>query len=126
MRSLKKEDTAVFFFAGHGCEYKNSNYLITQQGCARDDELPDEAFKVQDLLDDMEDKARLSLIILDCCRTFEGMHRSTRAGSREPEGIKVVPSRPSRRELFSQASICPSVLISHTLRWTRGHEELRA
>eukprot|EP00908_Phaeocystis_cordata_P000663 Transcript_10727.p2 GENE.Transcript_10727~~Transcript_10727.p2 ORF type:complete len:175 (+),score=59.03 Transcript_10727:283-807(+) len=78
-------DAALFFFAGHGCEYENDNWLISKEGWPSDDrDIPRWTLNVRsELLGQMQKAgARLTVLLLDCCRVFEGMHRSTRAGGR--------------------------------------------
>ena len=55
--SIKENDTAVFFFAGHGSEYKNENYLTTSDLPDDDRKLPRMALKVQEVLRNMEETA---------------------------------------------------------------------
>jgi len=83
---------ATFFFAGHGCEYENQNYLMTTTLCGDDRDLPRLAVSAHEIQREMEQSGCLfPVIILDCCRSFMGMSRSTRAPSKgmvkmEPAG----------------------------------------
>jgi len=82
--------SAVFFFAGHGCEYQNQNYLMTTTECPDERDLPKKAVSAHEVQRDMEDSGCLfPVLILDCCRVFEGMSRGTRA---PPKGMaEMVP-----------------------------------
>jgi len=88
---LSKDVTsAVFFFAGHGCEYQNQNYLMTTTECPDERDLPKKAVSAHEVQRDMEASGCLfPVLILDCCRVFEGMSRGTRA---PPKGMaEMVP-----------------------------------
>ena len=69
--ALRDGDEAVFYFAGHGVEWRESNWLVGQaipQGNQWMD-LQQYALDVQAILDDMEARGtRFALLILDCCR----------------------------------------------------------
>ena len=83
---------AMFFFAGHGCEYQNQNYLMTTTECPDERDLPKKAVSAHEIQKNMEQSGCLfPVVVLDCCRVFEGMTRSTRAPSKgmakmEPNG----------------------------------------
>ena len=82
--TIQPGDVALFFFAGHGCEYKNDNWLLSADGIPPDErDLPRVAINVRETLDDMRQAgAGLQVVLLDCCRIFEGMTRRARAGTR--------------------------------------------
>ena len=74
---LNPGDLALFYFAGHGCEFKNSNYLICSDTPVADKWLKKKAINAQELLEGLqEQRAAFSVMLLDCCRTFKGMNRS--------------------------------------------------
>ncbi len=71
-------ECALLYFAGHGVEYYDENYLLV-----KDTKIPEgstdpermkrklrtEMLSLQGMVDDMEDtKANIKLVILDCCR----------------------------------------------------------
>lgn len=73
-------DEVVFFYAGHGVQLANSNYLLPVDINADDAEtVKDESIPLQRVLDDLNDaKVRLSIAIIDACRDnpFKGKGRS--------------------------------------------------
>ncbi len=74
----------LFYFAGHGMQVKGKNYLIpVQSGIRREDEVPYNAFDVNQLLAKMDSAHNgLNLVILDACRNnpFERSFRSGLVG----------------------------------------------
>jgi len=72
---LGENDTAVFFFAGHGFEYDNQNWLIATDEFVDgqnldEEEIPQMSYSVHDLQTRMERTCMFPVIILDCCRKF--------------------------------------------------------
>ena len=66
---LLVEDTyAVFYFAGHGFECGGRSYLMPVN--ATDSYLPNENMASSEVFCSMQEtKAKLNVILLDCCRT---------------------------------------------------------
>jgi len=83
----------VFWYAGHGIQAKDENYLIpVGADIQREADLEDEAVsvrKVMSLLDDARN--RLNLVVLDACRN-NPFPAAGRSGTR---GLKVVTSAPA-------------------------------
>ena len=80
VEKVQKGDAVLVYFAGHGCEYQNKNYLLPLDFPKDDKKLPRKSINLHDLLDELRDKgARFILVLLDCCREFAGMTRSTRS-----------------------------------------------
>ncbi len=63
-------DEVAFFFAGHGVQIANSNYLVPIDVNGEGEiQMRDEAISLQRVLDDMsEKKAKFTLAIIDACR----------------------------------------------------------
>jgi formylglycine-generating enzyme required for sulfatase activity len=62
-------DVAVLFYAGHGIEVGQTNYLIPVDArLATDYDVEDEAVALERVLQAMEPARRLRLVILDACR----------------------------------------------------------
>ncbi|NVO08055.1 MAG: caspase family protein, partial [Rhodoferax sp.] len=63
-------DEVVVFYAGHGVQLGNANYLLPIDIKGDDEEqVKDEAIQLQRILDDMsERKAKLTLAVVDACR----------------------------------------------------------
>ena len=91
--TLAQGDAGVFFFAGHGAEFKNSNYLLAAEKIPRDTLLPKKAMNAQEILEAMEASgARFNILFLDCCREFRGMTRSARGST--SRGLGPMPLAP--------------------------------
>ena len=69
-RSLNAGDLAVFYFAGHGVEYKGTNYLIPtdDEEIAFAEDVPDWAYPAPRLLERLSATGATGVIILDACR----------------------------------------------------------
>ena len=80
IKNVAGGDEVVFFYAGHGVQLANSNYLLPVDINADDAEtVKDESIPLQRVLDDLNDaKVRLSIAIIDACRDnpFKGKGRS--------------------------------------------------
>ena len=65
----KGADIAVVFFAGHGIQIADQNYLIPVDAkLAQDYDAMDEAISLERIIEAIEPAARLRLVILDACR----------------------------------------------------------
>ncbi len=79
-QNLAGGDEVLFFFAGHGVQMGNANYLlpIDVQG-DHEDQVKDEAILLQKVLDDLEEKkTKFALAVIDACRDnpFKGKGRA--------------------------------------------------
>lgn len=66
---LEFDDTALFFYAGHGMQLGSDNYVLpvdAQPGTEA--ELTETSVRVQTILASMENAARTRIVILDACR----------------------------------------------------------
>ena len=84
-RELKeKRGVGLFYYAGHGLQIDNRNYLIpVDTPLEEEDEVPFESIDVGSVLAKMESAGNsLNLLILDACRNnpFPGQFRSTNRG----------------------------------------------
>lgn len=79
-------DEVAFFFAGHGVQLANTNYLLPIDVAGEGEEqIKDEAISLQRILDDMSDKkVKFTLAMIDACRDnpFKGSGRSIGGGAR--------------------------------------------
>jgi hypothetical protein len=90
LRNFKSQveagDEVAFFYAGHGVQLANTNYLLPVDVAGEGEEqIKDEAISLQRILDDMADKkAKLTLAMIDACRDnpFKGSGRSIGGGAR--------------------------------------------
>ncbi|GBF26904.1 hypothetical protein MnTg02_01947 [bacterium MnTg02] len=66
---LSDADVALFFYAGHGVQYQNVNYLIPVDAALRDEfRLKRETIALGDIIEQMEGRVPLNLVFLDACR----------------------------------------------------------
>lgn len=91
--TLKAEDVALFFYAGHGAQVKGENYLIPTDAPLgmKEYEAPDYNLPANLILAAMEESGSLlNIVILDCCRDnpFARGWRSTSAGLAEMKAPK--------------------------------------
>lgn len=77
---LKLGGVGVFYYAGHGVQFNNSNYLLPVDADIQDEtELQSRAYDVTEMQSKMDSaKNRLNIIILDACRD-DPILRSTRS-----------------------------------------------
>jgi uncharacterized caspase-like protein len=79
-RKANNADAALFYFAGHGIQIKNQNYLMPVDAAVRSEaDAVDEGVNVNFPLEEMDNaKARVNLVMLDACRNndFSGKFRS--------------------------------------------------
>lgn len=108
VRKLKPEDSALFYFAGHGIEVDGENYLIPTEANLRSKAyVEDEALRVSFIFDELRDaNVRLSIIVLDACRNNPFARVRSIAGtglsipSTVPAGsILIYPTAPGKTAL---------------------------
>lgn len=68
--SMRADGVAVFYFAGHGVQVKDRNYLLpVDADIQREDEIPYATLDVNQVLDKMDRaRSRVNVVILDACR----------------------------------------------------------
>lgn len=98
-------DVAVVYYAGHGIELDNTNYLIpVDASLETDTDIYDEAFPLDRLLVAVEPARKLRLIILDACRDnpFSKTMKRTVASRAIGRGLaKVEPASPNTMIAFA-------------------------
>ena len=84
--SLRSEDEALFFFSGHGMQRDDDNFLFGSDADV-DSSTPvftinTQGINVTQLVQAMEEKAKLALLFLDACRTIQlpGSKGQTKGG----------------------------------------------
>ena len=88
LSKLGPNDTALFFYAGHGVQIENENFLVPV-----DFEAPDSVvaakfrlFSVAQLLDGLRNRPKRSIVILDACRSNPiAQQKSLTAGLAQPQ-----------------------------------------
>jgi uncharacterized caspase-like protein len=101
-RKLKKSDIGLFYYAGHGVQIDNSNYLLPTDLKGSDiqetDDLRHNAFPLNELMDRMRDASTNNIIILDACRDNPFLAKISRSASR---GLAKVSTPASTSILYS-------------------------
>ncbi|CAF4994682.1 unnamed protein product, partial [Rotaria sp. Silwood1] len=95
--SIESDDMVLFYFAGHGIQWEDQNYLIPKDiptlfGAA----LNKNAINAQDILDTLSDRnPYVTIFLLDCCRVYhlrnpEVDARGTDASNPKSAGLKAM------------------------------------
>ena len=108
LRTFKSQveagDEVAIFYAGHGIQLENTNYLIPIDVAGESpDQVKDEAIPLQRVLDDMtERKAKLTLALIDACRDnpFKSVGRSIGQG----RGLAPTTAATGQMVVFSAGS----------------------
>ena len=96
-KRLEGADVALLYFAGHGLQFRGENYLVPVDARLKNEfTLKREAFPIRDIIDQMETKARINLIILEASRNnpLSKKLRATLGASRSVElgqGLGRIP-----------------------------------
>jgi uncharacterized caspase-like protein len=108
LRTFKSQvepgDEVAIFYAGHGIQLDNTNYLIPIDVAGDSpDQVKDDAIPLQRVLDDMsERKAKLTLALIDACRDnpFKSVGRSIGQG----RGLVPTTAATGQMVVFSAGS----------------------
>lgn len=83
-RKLARAETGLFYYAGHGIQYRGDNYLVPIDAALEQEfEIPDETVSAHTILRAMEESPNpLNVVILDACRNnpFASAYRSQARG----------------------------------------------
>jgi len=139
-------DEVLFFYAGHGVQLANANYLlpIDIKGDS-EEQIKDDAIQLQRFLEDMQDKkTKFALAVIDACRDnpFKGQGRAIggrglapttaatgqmvmfSAGSGQQALDKLGPKDPDKNGLFTRIFVKemrkPGVSVDRVLRNVRN------
>ncbi|CAF1273603.1 unnamed protein product [Adineta steineri] len=110
VESIQSNDMVLFYFAGHGHQWKDQNYLIP----SKDDYIEDEtikefAFNAQEILNHITEKRPfVAILLLDCCHEYHLRHHDLKGVS---QGLKDVVSRKGLKKIYN-ASHSTNVLIA--------------
>lgn len=139
-------DEVLFFYAGHGVQLANANYLLPIDIKGESEEqVKDDAVLLQRFLDDMQDKkTKFALAVIDACRDnpFKGQGRAigTRgmaptsaatgqmvmfsAGSGQQALDKLGPKDPEKNGLFTRIFVTemlkPGIPVDRVMRNVRN------
>mgnify|MGYP000855395115 CR=1 FL=1 len=125
VKRLQPNDTALFYYAGHGIEVGGENYLVpTEAEVSSESYVPDETFRLSFLFDELRASGvRLSILILDACREnpFAQSRSASGAGGglalpNAPAGsIVIYPTAPGRvaYDGFGRNGLFTAHLLKH-------------
>ena len=104
-RKADGADISVIYYAGHGIEVNNTNYLIpTDAGLQTDRDIAFEAMPLANALLAGEGAARLSLVIVDACRDNPFMAQMTRTSASRSIGRGLAKVEPVGNTLVAYAA----------------------
>ncbi len=102
---IEPGDEVAFFYAGHGVQLDNSNFLLPVDVAGEaEDQIRDEAIALQRILDDVASKkAKFTLAMIDACRDnpFKVSGRTIGGGSR---GLAPTTAATGQMVIFSAGS----------------------
>jgi len=111
----KEQGVGLFYFSGHGLQYKGVNYLIplgTQHRLTAAYELPDETVTMDYVLSAMKTvENKVNLLILDACRNPPRFVKSWYKGDMIPPGL-TLPLRTPDASLIAYAAAPGQVALS--------------
>ena len=102
-QNLTGGDEVLFFYAGHGVQLGNANYLlpIDVQG-DQEDQVRDDAILLQKVLDDLEEKkTKFALAVIDACRDNPFKSKGRAIGGR---GLAPTSAATGQMIMFSAGS----------------------
>jgi subtilisin-like proprotein convertase family protein len=83
---LQPDDTALFYYAGHGLQMAGENYLIgVEARLLSEFDVPGEAISLSSIIETMETRAKVAMLFIDACRDnplADNLKQSTRSVSR--------------------------------------------
>ncbi|CAF1450320.1 unnamed protein product, partial [Rotaria sp. Silwood1] len=101
--SIREGDMVLFYFAGHGTQWEDQNFLIPKDDTNIEAaNIHNRAILIQKFLDDFEDRHPFTtIIILDCCRIYHlrnpqlvaALARAKNANVPRPTGLKQMDSK---------------------------------
>jgi len=102
-QNLNGGDEVVLFFAGHGVQLGNANYLLpTDVQGDHEDQVKDDAILLQKILDDLEEKkTKFTLAVIDACRDNPFKGKSRAIGGR---GLAPTTAATGQMIMFSAGS----------------------
>ncbi len=112
-RLTKNKGVGLFYFSGHGIQYKGSNYLLPVgvQPLKKAWQLPHKTITAQYVLDGMETAQNdVNIVILDACRDFPSSLKKTTKGEMMPAGLSMV--KPISGSVIAYAAAPGGVALS--------------
>ncbi len=111
-RRLDDADVALFYYAGHGLQINNKNYLVSTDARLTNEFLiPSETIEVDSIVGLMESKVKTNLVFLDACRNnplAEGLRKNLIAMKRSASlGRGLARIEPASRDTLIAFSAAP-------------------
>ncbi|CAF3158382.1 unnamed protein product [Rotaria sp. Silwood2] len=90
--SIEPDDMILFYFAGHGVQWEDQNYLIPKDTPTLNGaDLNKSAINAQDILNTLSDrKPYVTIFLLDCCRKYHLRNPEVDARDPDASGAKSV------------------------------------
>ena len=102
-KRMKGADVALLFYAGHGVQFREQNYLLpTDVELKSEEDITGKTMRLNAILEDMGRYARVSVIFLDACRDspqLRGVSRGPATGSllEYMRGLATITASPADR-----------------------------
>ncbi len=78
-RKIGPDDTALFYYAGHGMQLRGENFLVgTDAKLESEFDVPAETVALSEIIGALEKRARISMVFLDACRNNPLAEKLTR------------------------------------------------
>ncbi len=87
-RAIDTDDTALFYFAGHGMQLGSDNYILPVDAVpGKEADLTQSAIRLQSILKTMENGADTRIVILDACRNNPFLRDSSNRATTQSRGL---------------------------------------
>lgn len=87
-RAISYDDTALFYFAGHGIQLGSDNYILPVDAVpGKEAELTQSAIRLQSILKTMENGADTRIVILDACRNNPFLQNNSNRTTTQSRGL---------------------------------------
>jgi hypothetical protein len=116
-RLAEDADAAMFFYAGHGIQYRGTNYLMPIDARIEDEySINFELLRIDDVLYSMERTRGVKLLVLDACRNNPLFDRLLSKGATRDAGIARGLARidPTRGMIIAYATQANQVAVDGT------------
>ena len=74
-KSIQKQDLVLFFFAGHGVQYKEQNYLLpvdADDAIDAEEDIETSSINARNTMENLASRTLyITIFILDCCRSYK-------------------------------------------------------
>ncbi|CAF1020209.1 unnamed protein product [Rotaria sordida] len=97
--SIEQDDMVLFYFAGHGIQWEDQNYLIPKDTPTLNGAVLNRcAINAQDIIDTLSDRnPYVTIFLLDCCRKYHLCNPEVDARDPDASGSKSVGLKPMHK-----------------------------